>query len=202
MKPKFFASQEDFRKWLEKNHLDKSELIVGYYKVGTGKRSMTWSESVDQALCFGWIDGVRRSLDESSYQIRFTPRKASSVWSAVNIQKIKTLSKEGLMTPAGLAAFEKRKASRSAIYTHENEEASLSPAFLKQFRSNKTAWDFFRSLAPSYQKLSKNWVMSAKQEATRLKRLNQLIKDSEAGVNQWKHNKYNKPKAAKTKQKP
>ncbi len=153
---------------------------------------MSWPESVDQALCFGWIDGVRRTIDDERYQIRFTPRKASSVWSAVNIRKVKELSEQNLMQPAGVAAFEKRKDSRSAIYTHENEEATLSSVFEKQFKANKKAWTYFQSLAPSYKKLSKNWVMGAKQESTRSKRLQQLIEMSAAGTNPWKENKYNK----------
>lgn len=192
MIPAFFANPKEFRKWLEKNHLKKTELIVGYYKVNSGKLSMTWSESVDQALCFGWIDGVRRSIDKDSYQIRFTPRKSTSIWSAVNIRKIKELTKQGLMKPAGIASFQNRKEHRSEIYSHENEEATFPPDLEKKFKANKTAWDYFQSLAPSYRKPSKNWVMSAKQEATRIKRLNELIADSAAGTNKWKHNKYKK----------
>jgi uncharacterized protein YdeI (YjbR/CyaY-like superfamily) len=192
MKPTFFPTPLAFRKWLEKNHAKATELVVGFYKVDSGKPSITWSESVDQALCFGWIDGVRRSLGEDSYQIRFTPRKPGSNWSAVNIQKIKELTKQGLMQPAGLAAFENRKADKSEIYSYENEEAVFPPAYEKLFRSNKQAWKYFQSLAPSYRKTSKSWVMRAKQEATRMKRLQQLIQDSQAGTNQWKDNKYTK----------
>jgi uncharacterized protein YdeI (YjbR/CyaY-like superfamily) len=192
MKPVFFRSPDDFRKWLEKNHLIKTELIVGFYKVKTGKPSMTWSQSVDQALCFGWIDGVRKSIDDTRYQIRFTPRKASTIWSSVNVKKVADLTKQGLMHEAGLASFNKRTAARSGIYSHEKTESSFSPGFEKIFRANKKAWAYFQALASSYRKTSIHWVMSAKQEATKEKRLKSLIADSEAGTNQWKNNKYMK----------
>jgi uncharacterized protein YdeI (YjbR/CyaY-like superfamily) len=192
MTPKFFTSSKEFRKWLERNHKKETELIVGFYKVGSGKPSMTWSESVDQALCFGWIDGIRRSIDKDSYQIRFTPRKPTSIWSTVNIQKIKELTKQGLMMPAGLESFKNRKENNSEIYSYENEETEFSPGFEKQFKANKIAWKYFQSLAPSYRKTSKNWVMSAKQESTRVKRLTELMEASEAGTNKWKNSKYNK----------
>ncbi len=192
MTPIFFTKQADFRKWLQKNHEKESELLVGFYKVGSGKPSMTWPQSVDEALCFGWIDGVRKSIDEDRYQIRFSRRKSTSIWSAINIKKMEELSANGLMQPAGLASFEKRTESKSKVYSHEKEEAELSQSFKKQFKTNKKAWDYFQSLAPSYRKVSAHWVMSAKQEATKLKRLDQLISDSEAGTNQWKDNKYKK----------
>lgn len=190
MEPKFFKKQSDFRKWLEKNHKTETELIVGFYKVSSGKPSMSWSESVDEALCFGWIDAVRRSIDAESYQIRFTQRKPVSIWSAVNIRKMEELTQKGLMQPAGLAIFEHRKEHKSKVYAHENSEVKLSPEFEKKFKANKKAWEYFQSLAPSYRKPSTNWVMSAKQEATQLKRLNQLIEHSAAGTNQWKDSKY------------
>ena len=188
----FFLHQSEFRKWLEKNHQKETELLVGFYKVDSGKPSMTWSQSVDEALCFGWIDGVRKSIDKYSYQIRFTQRKSTSIWSTVNIQKIEDLIEQGLMKPAGLASFENRKENKSKIYSYENEEVKFSAEFEKQFKGNKIAWDYFQSLAPSYRKPSTNWVMSAKQEATRIKRLNELINDSELLTNKWKDNKYNK----------
>src|SRR6187399_2509439 len=131
MKPTFFAKQSEFRKWLMKHHKKETELLVGFYKVGSGKPSITWPQSVDEALCFGWIDGVRTSIDKDSYQIRFTKRKPGSIWSAINIKKIETLTKQGLMQPAGLAAFEKRTAAKSAIYSHENEAATLTKEFEK-----------------------------------------------------------------------
>ena len=190
--PTFFAKQSDFREWLQKNHDKETELLVGFYKVGSGKSSMTWSQSVDEALCFGWIDGVRKSINNESYQIRFTQRKSTSVWSAINIKKIEELTRQGLMQPAGLASFEKRKESKSKIYSYEKDEVELTQSLKKQFKENKKAWDYFQSLAPSYRKVSAHWVMSAKQETTRIKRLNQLISDSAAGTNQWKDNKYKK----------
>ena len=134
MEPKFFSTQEDFRKWLEENHQKESELLVVFFKVGTKKSSMTWSESVDQALCFGWIDGIRKSIDEERYQIRFTPRKSTSIWSAVNIKKIEKLIKKGLMFPAGIAAFEKRQEHKSKIYAFEMEAMQLPEEFLKKFK--------------------------------------------------------------------
>lgn len=192
MKPTFFSKQSDFRKWFEKHHSKETELLVGFYKVGSGKPSITWSQSVDEALCFGWIDGVRRSIDKESYSIRFTPRKSSSTWSAVNIKKVEELTKQGLMHEAGLVSFNKRTDSKSRIYGHEKTEVKLSSGFEKLFRSNKKAWEYFQSLAPGYRKLSINWVMSAKQEATQIKRMNMLIADCNAGTNQWKNNKYKK----------
>ena len=192
MTPTFFAKQSDFRKWLKKNHTKETALIVGFYKVGSAKPSITWPQSVDEALCFGWIDGVRTSIDNDSYQIRFTPRKPTSIWSAINIKKAEALTKQGLMQPAGLASFEKRTAERSKVYAFENEEMELPPDFEKKFKANKTAWKYFESLAAYYKKLSKHWVMSAKQEITRLKRLSNLIEDCRKGTNQWKDNKYKK----------
>jgi Uncharacterized protein conserved in bacteria len=181
MSATFFTSPEAFRKWLEKHHETEKELLVGFYKVGTGKPSMTWSESVDQALCFGWIDGVRKSIDEESYSIRFTPRKPTSIWSAINIKKVDELTKAGLMMPAGQKAFALRREDKSGIYSHEKEPAKLDPSYEKQFKANKTAWDFFEKQAPSYKKVMIHWIMSAKQEKTRLSRLEKTIRESELG---------------------
>jgi uncharacterized protein YdeI (YjbR/CyaY-like superfamily) len=192
MKPVFFSSETAFRSWLEKNHDTETELYVGFYKLKSGKPSMTWSQSVDQALCFGWIDGVRHSIDEESYQIRFTPRRKTSIWSAVNIRKVETLKKLGLMHKAGLEIFEHRTEKKSKIYAFENEEVKLTPEFEKMFKENKAAWDYFQTLAPTYKKPSLNWVMTAKQESTKIKRLKELIADSESGTNKWKNNKYSK----------
>jgi len=178
MKPIFFPTQEDFRQWLEENHEKETEIIVGFYNVKSGKTSMTWSEAVDQALCFGWIDGVRRKVDEESYSNRFTPRRANSNWSAVNIEKIRVLTEKGLMKPAGIAAFEKRKIEKSAIYAYENELKQFSDEFEKQFKSNEMAWEFFEKQANWYKKQMINWVMTAKQTATREKRLEKLIEAS------------------------
>jgi uncharacterized protein YdeI (YjbR/CyaY-like superfamily) len=179
MIPKFFPTQADFRRWLEENHDKETEIIVGYYKVGSGKSGMTWSQSVDEALCFGWIDGVRRSIDAKSYCNRFTPRKANSNWSAVNIAKIAELTAKGLMKPAGIAAFEKREESKSNVYAYESELRKLSDEFEKCFRANEQAWNFFEKQANWYKKQMINWVMTAKQEARREKRLEKLIAESE-----------------------
>ncbi|HLP11556.1 MAG TPA: YdeI/OmpD-associated family protein [Flavobacteriales bacterium] len=192
MKPTFFKNQQEFRKWLEKNHAKKTELIVGFHKVDTGKPSMTWSQSVDQALCFGWIDGVRRSVDKDSYCIRFTPRKPTSIWSAINIKKVAELKKQGLMHESGLTAFSKLKAHKSNVYSFEQKEVKFIPAYEKLFKANKKAWNYFQALAPGYKKTSVHHVMSAKQEATQLKRLKALIADSEKGTNAWRNNKYAK----------
>lgn len=152
---------------------------MGFYKVGSGKPSMTWPQSVDQAICFGWIDGIRKSIDAESYCIRFTPRKPTSIWSAVNIKKVEQLTKAGLMTAAGKKAFALRTANRSAIYSHEKETVTLAPAYEKQFKKNKPAWNFFNAQAPSYKKVMTHWIMNAKQEKTRLSRLEKTIAASE-----------------------
>ncbi len=175
MTPVFFANPNEFRKWLEENHQTKTELFVGYYKVGTKKPSMNWSESVDEALCFGWIDGIRKSIDDESYCNRFTPRNPKSNWSAINIKKVEELIQLGKMTPAGLAAFEKRSDARSAVYSYENRPEKFDPEMEVRFNENVDAWNFFSTLAPSYQKTIIYWVMSAKQEATRISRLDKLI---------------------------
>lgn len=174
----FFETQQDFRNWLEAHHELATELLVGYYKVGSGKPSMSWSQSVDQALCFGWIDGVRRSIDKESYCIRFTPRRPTSNWSAINIRKIEELTKAGLMKPAGVKAFALRKENKSEVYSYENEALPLAPDLEKQFRENKEAWDFFMKQAPSYRKAIAKWIVSAKQEKTRQSRLERAIQES------------------------
>lgn len=181
MKPIFFKNADEFRKWLEKNHLQENELLVGFWKVKTGKPSITWSESVDEAICFGWIDGVRKSIDEDSYTIRFTPRKPTSIWSAINIKKVEELAALKKMKPAGIAAFEKRKAHKSAIYSYEKAPEKLSEDFLQQFKANKAAWKYFEAMPPSYRKPAIHWVMTAKQENTRIKRMSELINDSANG---------------------
>jgi len=175
MTPTFFPTQEKFRAWLEKHHQKETELLVGFYKVNSKKPSMSWSESVDQALCFGWIDGVRRSIDEESYSIRFTPRKKSSIWSSINIKKIEELTKAGLMKEAGIKAFELRSEEKSRIYSHEKEPSVFDPEFEKKFKANKPAWKFFNKQAPSYKKVMTHWIMTAKQEKTRLSRLEKTI---------------------------
>ena len=184
--PTFFETSTTFRKWLQTNHKKENELLVGFYKVGSGRKSITWSQSVDEALCFGWIDGVRRSIDVNSYSIRFTPRKSTSIWSSINIKKVEELIDRGVMQPMGIAIYEKRSEHKSRIYSYEKEAVKLSREFEKVFKANKKAWIFFQSLAPSYRKPATNWVMSAKQEITRIKRLTELIADSDSGRNKWK----------------
>lgn len=182
MKPVYFKNQNEFRKWLEKNHNKESELIVGYYKVATGKPSLSWSESVDQALCYGWIDGIRRSIDGESYCIRFTPRKPSSNWSLVNLKKVKELKKMGLMEKPGLEIYDKRKGTDAGTYSFEKEVAKLDNDLETNFKANGKAWDFFIKQAPSYRKTRISWIMSAKQEATRRARLDKLMKASESNI--------------------
>ncbi|MEO9483605.1 MAG: YdeI/OmpD-associated family protein [Ekhidna sp.] len=175
----FFSTPDHFRKWLEENHEQESELWVGYYKKATGRPSITWPESVDQALCFGWIDGIRKRLDDESYQIRFTPRKPNSHWSNVNIRKIKNLKKENLLMPAGIASYKMRNPENSGKASFEQKNLTLSKAYEAKLKANKEAWSFFNEkLAPSYRKQSIWWVMSAKREETREKRLNTLIECS------------------------
>lgn len=179
MTPTFFSTPADFREWLACNYKKETELIVGFYKLHTNKPSMTWSESVDQALCFGWIDGIRRKIDEESYSIRFTPRRRSSIWSAINIKKVEELNKFGLMTAKGLKAFSLRTANKSNIYGYGKKLAKLDPKYENQIKGNKLAWDFFDKQPPSYKKQIIHWVMSAKQEKTRLSRLEKTIIESE-----------------------
>ena len=181
MKPLFFARQAEFRKWLEKNHDKISEQWVGFYKRDSGKPSITWPESVDVALCFGWIDGLRKSIDEISYRIRFTPRRKSSNWSAVNIKRVPELTKLNLMHPAGLKAFQERKVEKSGMYSYSYEQRKhlqLNPELEKQFRADKKAWEFFQKQAPWYRRTCTFWIMSAKQEETRTRRLARLMNDS------------------------
>jgi uncharacterized protein YdeI (YjbR/CyaY-like superfamily) len=180
-KPAFFPTPGDFRRWLEKNHAKAAELSVGFYKRGSGRPSITWPEAVDEALCFGWIDGVRHRIDERSYRIRFTPRKPKSIWSNVNVKRVAALKKLGRMAAAGLAAFAKADPKRSGIYAYERRNARLAPADEKRFRANKKAWTFFKAQAPWYQRILTYWVVSAKREETRQTRLAALIADSEAG---------------------
>jgi uncharacterized protein YdeI (YjbR/CyaY-like superfamily) len=182
MKPTFFATPSVLRIWLEEHHETARELWVGFYKTSSGKPSITWPEAVDQALCFGWIDGVRKGIDDASYTIRFTPRKPRSIWSTVNVKRAQELAHLGLMRPAGLKAFEERDQKKSGLYSYEQRKSiQLDPTYENQFKANKKAWDFFQSKPPSYQQPAIWWVMSAKQEETRLKRLARLIEDSEHG---------------------
>ena len=194
MKIRFFKSAPDFRKWLETHHATARELWVGFYKKTSGQPSITWPESVNEALCFGWIDGLRKSIDDVSYMIRFSPRKPTSIWSAVNMKLAEVLVKKGLMTPTGIRAFELRKENRSGIYSYEQRSATLPDPYETMLRENQAAWGFFQAQLPSYRKAAGWWVVSAKKEETRLKRLETLIKDSAQGrtVSQWARPKKSK----------
>ena len=180
--PVFFETPATFGRWLHAHHAREKALLVGFYKKGSGKPSLTWPESVAEALCVGWIDGVRKSLDEDSYTIRFTPRTSKSTWSTVNVKMAERLIAEGRMLPAGLAAFERRTERATAIYGYEQRAtAELSAAHLKQLRANRAAHAYFEAQAPSYRHTVAYWIYSAKQEATRDRRLAQLIECSAAG---------------------
>lgn len=182
MKPHFFETPADFRKWMEKNHAAEPELLVGFYKTSTGKKSITWPESVDVALCYGWIDGVRKSLGEESYTIRFTPRRPGSIWSAVNIGKMESLIKQGFVKPEGVAAYEKRTEARSKIYSHEQKETAVLPHEMEtEFKQHPEAWAFFMAQAPSYRKAVLHLIASAKQEKTKQSRFEKLLEASKQG---------------------
>jgi uncharacterized protein YdeI (YjbR/CyaY-like superfamily) len=175
---KFFKSQFDFRKWLEKNHNKSDEIFVGFYKVASKKKSITYPQALDEAICYGWIDGVRKNIDEISYKIRFTPRKDVSKWSNVNIKHAERLLKAGLMQPAGIKAFKEHKKGNKIEYSYEERIEKLSAEYEKKFKVNKNAWEFFQKQAPYYKRTASFWIMSAKKEETRENRLSILIKDS------------------------
>jgi uncharacterized protein YdeI (YjbR/CyaY-like superfamily) len=182
MEPTFFPTPADLRAWLERNHEKETELLVGFYKKGSGKPSITWPELVDEALCFGWIDGIRRRIDDESYTIRLTPRKSTSTWSSVNIRRVEELANEGRMRPGGLAAFERRSKQRSGIYAYEQRrQAKLEPDQEREFRANAAAWSFFQAQPAGYRQTATYWVVTAKREETRRKRLATLIDDSANG---------------------
>jgi uncharacterized protein YdeI (YjbR/CyaY-like superfamily) len=181
VKPKFFVSAALFRVWLEANAGAHAELLVGFFKTDSGKPSMTWPESVDEALCFGWIDGVRRRLDETRYTIRFSSRKPGSVWSAVNIRKVEALTAQGRMRPAGRAAFEQRRENRSGVYSYEQRPEGLTAPYAAMLAKNAVARRFFEKQAPSYRRAATWWVISAKREETRAKRARTLIDLSAKG---------------------
>lgn len=177
----YFESAEEWRAWLTDNHATATEVWVGMFKKHAGRVGLTYPEAVEQALCFGWIDGVMNRVDGDRIRQRFTPRKSGSTWSNINIAKVADLEARGLMTEAGRAAFEARRPDRQGIYTYENHEVELSPEYLAQLAASPSALAFFESQTPSYRKVAKAWVMSAKQEKTRDKRMAELIADSEAG---------------------
>lgn len=179
--PKFFKSSRELRAWLEKNHASATELWVGLYKKNSGRKSITWPELVDQLLCFGWIDGVRKSVDDISYANRVTPRRPDSNWSAVNLRRVKELTEAGVMEAPGLRAYEGRDVAKSDRYSSEGDGVKFDAAFERRFRRNRQAWRFFVSQPPFYRKTATWWVVSAKREETRLRRLDILISDSAAG---------------------
>jgi uncharacterized protein YdeI (YjbR/CyaY-like superfamily) len=180
--PKFFATAAGFGKWLARNSATTADLIVGFHKVNSGRPSMSWSESVDEALCYGWIDGVRKRIDDKAYQIRFSPRKPSSIWSAVNIAKVEILTSQGRMTEAGIAAFARRVAHRSVIYAYEqHQEAELSTSEIAQLKSARGAWKFLQSAPPSYRKVVVHWIVRAKKPETRASRFRKLMESCAAG---------------------
>jgi uncharacterized protein YdeI (YjbR/CyaY-like superfamily) len=180
--PIYFASPEEFRAWLEEHHASEREVFVGYHKKGTGIPSLVWSDAVDEALCYGWIDGIVRRVDDKRHVQRFTPRKPSSTWSAINIEKVGRLRAEGRMRPAGEAAFARRREDKSAIYAYEQREnPELEPEQAARFRADTAAWEYFESRPPSYRKVALYWVISAKRAETRERRLSQLIEDCAAG---------------------
>ena len=178
----FFKSRSAFRSWLEANHDKSTECWVGFYRRSAGKTGISYSEALDEALCFGWIDGVRKNVDTIRYTIRFSPRRARSLWSLVNTRRARQLKKLGRMTPAGLKAFAARDPKRSALCSFENTPRKLDPACERKFRANREAWNFFQAQPPGYQRTASWWVMSAKKEETRLRRLARLMNDSERGV--------------------
>ncbi len=181
MDPTFFKSAAAFRTWLKKNHNQSSELLIGFYRTDSGKGGLTYHEALDEALCFGWIDGLRRRFDESSYTVRFTPRKVRSIWSAVNTKRVGELISLGKMHAAGKKVFEERDAKRSKLYSYERATCRLEGVYAKEFGANRKAWEFYQAQAPWYRRTSCWWVVSAKREETRRRRLEQLIEDSANG---------------------
>ena len=182
MEPTFFATPEELRAWLTEHHETETELLVGFHKKGSGRHSITWPQSVDQALCFGWIDGVRRRIDDERYSIRFTPRTPRSTWSVVNVKRVGELTELGLMHPAGVAAFERRSDDRTAIYAYEQRKAAkLDREQERRFKADMKAWDWFQAQPAGYRRTATYWVISAKKPETRERRLEQLIEDSAAG---------------------
>jgi uncharacterized protein YdeI (YjbR/CyaY-like superfamily) len=181
VKPIFFRSASEFRRWLEKHHETTRELWVGFYKKDSGRRGTTYAEAVDQALCYGWIDGIKKRVDDEAYMHRFSPRTSKSVWSNINARRAEDLARLGLMQPRGLEAFEARDRARSGIYSFESQPKTLSPELERRFKANKKAWLFFQAQPPGYRRVVIFMVMSAKQDETRERRLDRLMKASEKG---------------------
>jgi uncharacterized protein YdeI (YjbR/CyaY-like superfamily) len=180
MEPIYFATPASFRRWLERNHESADELLVGFHKKSSGLPSIDWPQARDQALCFGWIDGIRRSLGETAYTIRFTPRRRGSIWSRVNVARFEALKAEGRMTEAGERAYEENK-HRTGVYAYENEVRALSREETRSFKADKAAWADWEARPPSYRRVALYWITSAKKPETRARRLATLIEDSAAG---------------------
>ena len=180
MRPRHFKSQSDFRAWLGKHHATERELWIGYYKKGSGKGGLVYQEALDEALCFGWIDGIVKRVDDVSYMQRFTPRTRTSSWSLVNTKRVGELTRLGVMAPAGLKAFRERDRKRSGIYLYEQKDRTLDPTYQRAFKANKTAWAFFVAQPPGYRRLAIMWIMTAKKEETRQKRLDAIVNASAA----------------------
>jgi uncharacterized protein YdeI (YjbR/CyaY-like superfamily) len=181
IKPVFFKSAAELRKWLKKNHNKVNEFWIGYYKKGASKKGVTYIETVEECLCFGWIDGLVRGMDEEKYCQRLTPRRPNSIWSAVNIKKMEALIDSGQAEESGIKVYKMRDKKRAGLYSFENKEHKLGAAFGKKFKANKKAWEYYSNMPPWYRRTSAFWVISAKKEETKLKRLEELIRDSEAG---------------------
>jgi uncharacterized protein YdeI (YjbR/CyaY-like superfamily) len=181
MAPTFFPTPEDFRKWLHENHDKEKDLWVGYYKKATKIPSITWPQSVGEALCYGWIDGLRKSIDDKSYKIRFTPRRPNSHWSQVNLKMVKELIENGKMQPAGRKVYEERNPEKEQLFSYERQAVQLTDEYLKQIKAIPAAWAFFKKMPPGYQKQTAHWVMAAKREATRQRRLKLLIESAAEG---------------------
>jgi uncharacterized protein YdeI (YjbR/CyaY-like superfamily) len=181
MKPRYFKSQADFRRWLEAHHASAPELLVGFWKKDSGKGGLGYKEAVDEALCFGWIDGIKKRVDDSSYTHRFTPRRRGSIWSAINLKRMKELIASGLVSKAGLETYEGRDPKKAGLYSFENRPQAFDPAIEKTFRANARAWTFFLAQPPGYRKVCIFFVMSAKKEETRLRRLEVLMNASSKG---------------------
>jgi uncharacterized protein YdeI (YjbR/CyaY-like superfamily) len=181
MKPRHFTSQAEFRRWLEAHHASARELWVGFYKKASGKGGLTYKEAVDEALCFGWIDGIKKRVDEASYTHRFSPRTAGSIWSAINLKRIEELIGLGLVSPAGVQTFERRDPRKAGLYSFENRPQAFDAAIERRFKANARAWRFFRAQPPGYRKLVTFWVMSAKKEETRRRRVDAALASSAEG---------------------
>ena len=192
MKPKanspiFFAKSDDFRRWLEKHHQITTEQWVGFHRKSSRRASITWPEAVDEALCFGWIDGLRKTIDAESYKIRFTPRRSNSIWSAINIARMKELIFERRVRTAGMTAFQKRTPAKSHVYSYENRKAArLGRAATNLFRAESAAWTFFQRQPKSYRQTAIWWVVSAKRPQTQENRLQRLMASSKAGCRLWR----------------